>query len=111
MQVLFTAVLCIAMVILNQMKFGEQKSINKVLQITIPEDLDYEGVFDDIFKEYLSYYELKKVKTAALGSLYQLVYLVSTNENISTKKFLDDLRCRNGNLNITLSLGIENPEY
>lgn len=109
--ILFTIILCMTMLILNWTKFGASKITNKLLQITIPEDLDYEGAFDDIFEQFTCSYELKKVKTAALGSLYQLVYIISTKEGISTKEFLDTIRCRNGNLNITLSLCGDTIEY
>lgn len=102
--IMFTIILCLVMFILNITKFGRSKVTNKRLQITVPEDLDYEGAFDDIFKEFTNSYELKKVKTTAMGSLYQLVYIITTDNTINTKKFLDALRCRNGNLNITLTL-------
>lgn len=109
--ILFTVILCVVMFILNVTKFGRSKVTNKQLQITVPEDLDYDGAFDDIFRQYTSSYELKKVKTTAMGSLYQLVYNITTENDINTKEFLDALRCRNGNLNITLNLCADENEY
>ncbi|WP_163195453.1 DUF4956 domain-containing protein [Clostridium thermarum] len=102
--VLFTVFLCLLMFFLNLINFGAKKTVKKLLKITIPENLNYEGVFDDIFEKYTKNYELIKVKTTDLGSLFQLVYTVDMNTETSQKEFLDNLRSRNGNLNITLSL-------
>ncbi len=108
---LFTIFLCILMFILNLVNFGGQKLEQKVLKITIPEDLDYEGVFDSIFMEHVANYELIKVKTTDLGSLFQLSYMITMKKDVSEKEFLDALRCRNGNLNIVLSRYVDRPEY
>lgn len=109
--VLFTAVLCLLMLILNVVNFGASKSSQRLLKITIPEDLDYEGVFDEILQKYTTRYELKKVRTTDLGSLYELSYGVTMDNKTSQKEFLDALRCRNGNLNIVLSMSGEASEY
>lgn len=102
--VLFTIFLCLLMRTLNLLNFGSKKTSQKLLKVTIPEDLNYEDAFDDIFEKFTTSYDLIKVKTTDLGSLYQLVYGVSMDNKISQKEFLDELRCRNGNLNITLSM-------
>lgn len=109
--VLFTIILCLLMVSLNLFKFGNKHSSQKLLKILIPEDLDYEDAFDEVLENYTDEYELKKVKTTDLGSLYELVYTVTMNQDVSQKAFIDDLRCRNGNLSITLSLSPETLEY
>lgn len=109
--VLFTAVLCMLMVILDFFKYGAVSTSQKQLKIAIPEDLDYEGAFDDIFAKFTTGNELKKVKTTNLGSLYELVYIVTIKNETSQKEFLDELRCRNGNLNITLSMCVDSAEY
>lgn len=101
---LFTVFLCVLMVILNVINFGKNKVSNKLLKITIPEDLDYEGVFDGILAKYTTKHELIKVKTIDLGSLFQLVFTITMDNSKSQKEFLDELRCRNGNLNIILSM-------
>ena len=108
---LFTVFLCLLMITLNLFNFGAQKTSQKLLKITIPEDLDYEGIFDDIFLEYTKGHELIKVKTTDLGSLFQLVYTVVLEDKTSQKAFLDALRCRNGNLNIILSIGADIAPY
>jgi len=100
----FTVLLCIIMVILCKTNFGAKNSTDKILKIIIPEDLDYQGAFDDIFETYTYRYDLKRVKTTDLGTLYELVYIISMKSNVKEKDFIDELRCRNGNLNITLSM-------
>lgn len=108
---LFTVFLCVLMYILSIIDFGVKKVSHKLLKITIPEDLDYEGAFDDIFASYTTRHELIKVKTMDLGSLFQLIFTVTMDNNKSQKEFLDALRCRNGNLNITLSMNEDVAEY
>lgn len=72
----------------------------KELKVTIPENLDYSGVFDDIFHKYTSRTELLKVRTVNMGSLYELQYHVTLRDEKSEKDFLDQIRCRNGNLSL-----------
>ncbi|MFT5874284.1 MAG: hypothetical protein ACI8WT_003245 [Clostridium sp.] len=109
--ILFTTCLCMLMYILKIVNFGANKTTRNLLKITIPEDLDYEGVFDDLFLKYTKGHELLKVKTTDLGILFQLVYTVVLDNEKSQKEFLDHLRCRNGNLNITLSMSADTVEY
>lgn len=90
--------------------FGEAKQKEKELKITIPEGLDYTGVFDDLFEQYTSKNELICVKTANMGSLYKLEYRISLKRPEQEKELIDELRCRNGNLEITcgkISFGCE----
>jgi len=109
--ILFTTVLCLLMLILDLSNFGAKTTSRKLLKIIIPEDLDYEGAFDEVFKEFTTDYDLRRVKTTDLGSLYELVYTVTMDNKINQKEFLDALRCRNGNLNITLSMYADMSEY
>ena len=81
--------------------FGEQKKTEKELKVTIPENLDYSGIFDDLFKKYTQTAELIKVRTTNMGSLYELHYHIVLANQSAEKQFLDEIRCRNGNLNIT----------
>jgi hypothetical protein len=105
----FVLILCLFMIILNKVKFAEPKSLTKSLKITIPENLDYQGIFNDIFDKYTTSYSLQRVKTADLGSLYELVYTVKMKNDADEKQFIDDIRCRNGNLNIILALAANEP--
>ncbi len=89
----------------STLDFGVKKRAQKykTLHITIPEDLDYTGVFDDLLKEYTSEYELTHVKTTNMGSLYRLTYDLVLKDPSKEKEFIDQLRCRNGNLEISIS--------
>ena len=96
-----TAVIAVANIILVLSPLGEDKgSAEKSLKVTIPEDLDYSGVFDDLFEEYTTSSELINVKTTNMGSLFQLEYLIRLKELSKEKEFIDEIRCRNGNLAI-----------
>lgn len=100
--VLLCLVVCLAMIVLYSTSFGEKDRQKKALKITIPENLDYTGLFDDLFDEYTVNRELIRVKTTNMGSLYELFYLVTLKDSQKEKAFLDELRCRNGNLTISL---------
>lgn len=80
------------------------KNNTKQLRILIPEDMNYVGAFDDLFKEFTKNVQLEKVKTTNMGTLYELTYLVQMKQGADEKKFMDEIRCRNGNLKIILSL-------
>ncbi len=102
---LFTVILAAVMVLYNLLDFGEQKAADryKVMHITIPEDLDYSGVFDDIFASYTDAYDLLSVKTTNMGSMFRLTYNLTLNNPEKEKEMIDQLRCRNGNLEISVS--------
>lgn len=97
---LVTAILCVILYMMYQLKFGEKKEVEKELRITIPENLDYVGIFDDIFEKYTKSNRLIRVKTTNLGSMYELCYFVTINNFASEKDMIDEIRCKNGNLNI-----------
>ena len=109
--VVVALVLGLSMILLDAVKFGKNRSTAKLLRITIPENLDYQDAFNDIMAKYTTRYNLSKVKTTDLGSLYELVYSLSTRDDLKEKDFLDELRCRNGNLNITLIMTPQSGEY
>lgn len=103
--ILCAAVLGGASALYSRLDFGctRKNALQKMLQITIPEDLDYTGVFDDILRRYASEYELVQVKTTHMGSLFRLTYHMTLRAANQEKQFLDELRCRNGNLEISVS--------
>ncbi len=104
----FTIILCLVMFVLFKTRFkNESNSQAKQLIITVPEDLEYESAFDEVMQKYTTRSDLKRVKTTALGSLYQLSYELELKQGVSTKAFIDDLRCRNGNLNINLMMATD----
>lgn len=102
--VLFALVLGLCMLAYNLLGLGISKkpSLDKTLRITIPEDLNYSEVFDDLFKQYTSRCEMVSVKTTNMGSLYKLVYNITLKDLKKEKEFIDALRCRNGNLEIAI---------
>lgn len=77
--------------------------MRKRLKITIPEDLNYGEVFDDILNKYTQRYSLEKIKTTDLGSLFELSYSIVMKKDVNEQAFINELRCRNGNLNIQLA--------
>ena len=101
---LFAVILCLAMIVLEKSHFGNPKDEAMTLKIAIPEDLNYEGLFDDLLKEYTSASTLKRIRTTEFGTLFELVYRIHLKAGTNQKEFLDKLRCRNGNLSISLVL-------
>lgn len=101
---LFTLIMCAVFMLYNCLNFGEKKNAAcKTIHITVPEDLDYSGVFEDIFSDYTSAWELTQVKTTNMGSMFRLTYDVVLKNTAKEKELIDKLRCRNGNLEITVS--------
>lgn len=109
--ILFTVVLCMLMFVLRAMNFGSKRSVQKLLKVTIPENLGYEEAFEDVFNQFGVAHELRKVRTTELGSLYEVVYAVTMGEGLNQKEFLDAIRCRNGNLDISLTMSPTAAEY
>lgn len=99
--VLLFLILAGAMLALTALRFGQKEDAGRILKITIPEDLDYDGLFDDLFERYTTAHTLEKVKTTNMGTLYELRYRITLRQEPVPKVFLDELRCRNGNLDIT----------
>ncbi len=95
-----TAIIGAMMLLLSSTRFGETPENEKELRITIPEDLDYTGVFDDLFAAYTTEVKLERVKTVNLGSMYELRYKIRLRDAKQEKQLIDELRCRNGNLTI-----------
>ena len=102
--VLLTMVCGLFILILEKINFGSSLSSERELRITIPEDLNYDDIFDDIFSEYTKSIKLEKVKTCNMGTMYELSYRIKMKDMKQQKEFMDKLRCRNGNLTIVLGL-------
>lgn len=98
---LLFAIVATVMLLLTLLNFGGENPAERALRITIPENLDYDGLFDDLFRQYTSACLLEKVKTVNMGTLYELHYRVTLKTSEVPKAFLDEIRCRNGNLNVT----------
>ena len=102
---IFTAVMCLAYIVLSSLDLGYRKNADKykTLRVMVPEDLDYTGVFDDVFSEYTDSSELVQVKTTNMGSMFRLTYDVVLRDPSREKEMIDRIRCRNGNLEINVS--------
>ena len=102
---LFTLIMCIVFVVYNRLDLGERKNAAtyKTLTLTIPEDLNYSDIFDEIFDEYTSSHELVRVKTTNMGSMFRLTYNIALRDPAREKDMIDALRIRNGNLEISVS--------
>ena len=102
---LFAGIMCLVFVLYNRLDFGAKKNsaIFKTLTITIPEDLDYSGVFDDVFAEFTRSYDLVRVKSTNMGSMFKLTYNVMLRDATREKEMIDSIRCRNGNPEISVS--------
>lgn len=101
--VIFTIILCAVMIILDSLNFAMPKSKAMVLKITVPEDLNFEGVFDEILNTNTTSWNMVKVSTRDFGALYELNYSIHLKNYVNQKKFIDSLRVINGNLNISLT--------
>lgn len=105
---LFTAMMCAAMLVCKLA--GRKKEVKSDLRITVPENLSFLGAFDDLFEEYTRFHSLESVKTSNMGSLYKLMYKIEMKDKNDIKEFLDKLRCRNGNLEISVCASADERE-
>ena len=99
----FTMIMSVVMLLLETVNFGQMKHSMRQVTVVIPESLDYETVFDDIFQKATNYVELANVKTSDMGSLFKIKYIVQLNGTMTEKELVDALRTRNGNLEIAIS--------
>ncbi len=99
---ILTAVIAVFNLIYVSSPLGNDKNASKMLKITVPEDLEFEGLFDPILKQFSAQYELNSISTSNMGSLYQIEYSIVMQGEKQEKAMIDELRCLNGNLKITL---------
>jgi hypothetical protein len=104
---LFTVIVSAVNVLLNTISIGDESRGVKILRITVPENLDYEGRFENTFGKYLKNYTYDEVRTTNMGSLYKITLSVMMKENVSSREFIDELRTCNGNLDISLGRMID----
>ena len=97
---IFTLLLCLVMFLLTVTGFGKISENDRYLKITIPESLNYDEVFEPVLEKYCSSWELESIKTLTLGSLFRIEYKVRLKDAAKTKKMIDEIRTRNGNLEI-----------
>ncbi|WP_148887683.1 DUF4956 domain-containing protein [Streptococcus sp. Marseille-P6264] len=99
----FTFIMSLVMLLLEVVNFGQMKHSMRQLTVVIPESLDYESIFDDIFNKAANHIELANVKTSDMGSLFKIKYILQLNGQMTEKELIDALRTRNGNLEIAIS--------
>ena len=107
---LYTIIILGVYILLNVVGFGVERTHGKELKITIPESLNYTSIFDDIFEKYTKSHELLRVRTTNMGSLYQLYYHIELIDEAQEKDMIDEIRCRNGNLDIICGMTPQTPE-
>lgn len=100
---IFTLIMSLVMLLLEVVNFGQMKHSMRQLTVVIPESLDYESIFDDIFNKAANHVELANVKTSDMGSLFKIKYIIQLNGRMTEKELIDALRTRNGNLEIAIS--------
>ena len=100
---IFTLLLALLTLFYNVINFGDTARLTREIKITVPESLNYTEAFDDLFEQYTLFNQLKRVKTTNMGSLYQLIYSVKLKDGSKEGEFIDKLRCRNGNLEISFN--------
>ncbi len=105
---LFCLIMLAVVIVMTLTGFGMPKSRDLKLKILVPENLNFEGAFDDILSEYTTFFRLTKVKTSDFGTLYELIYMIKMKKGADKKEFLDKIRTRNGNLNIFLTMVSDN---
>ena len=97
-------------ILLNSLNLGDDSRGTKILRITVPENLDYEGKFDSVLKKHLKSYTYDEIRTTNMGSLYKITLSVVMKENASSRELLDELRAGNGNLDISLGRMLDNAD-
>lgn len=101
--VMLTIIMVIILVVLNLSKYADGHTVEKQLRITVPENLNFEGVFEEVLSGYAAAYSLDSIKTSHMGTMFELTYTVSMKKDASAKALIDDIRTRNGNLAVVLS--------
>ncbi len=101
---IFVIIICLVIICANFVNIKEKDDLFRKLRITIPESLNYAHEFDDLFDKYTKESKLLNVKTTNMGSLYKLIYKIRLNKEDDIQDFINDLRCRNGNLEISIMI-------
>ncbi len=95
-----TVIVCAILIVLHLTHYAETHTEEKELKVTVPENLDYRSLFDDLMEQYTKSSRMVRVKTTNMGSLYEITYVIQMKEAEQEKEFLDAIRCRNGNLTV-----------
>lgn len=109
--IIITALVILAIILFSKTKLFDQDESERVLKITIPENMDYNDMFEDLFKKYLKHYVLENIKTVNMGSLFELTYRIKFKKERDNKEFIDEIRVRNGNLKVSVSHNLDESEF
>ena len=101
---IFTIIVCLVIIITSKTPFGEVNKLERKLKILIPENLNYIEIFDEVFDRYTKKHQLIRSKTVNMGSIYEVDYYITLKKGINEKDFIDELRIKNGNLKIMMSI-------
>ena len=107
---IMTAIVSLAIFIFSKIHLFEMDEQEKILKVTIPENLDYTNMFDSVFQKFTKDVKLQQVKTTNMGSLFELSYRVRLLSDINEKEFIDEIRVKNGNLKVMLSHELDGTE-
>ena len=102
--VIFLVAMAIVLFVLNMLNFAAPKTSDMTLKIAVPENLNYDGLFDSVLNKYCASWRLRRVKTTNFGSMFDCIYSIQLPTNVDQKKMIDELRTLNGNMTITLTL-------
>ena len=102
--IVITAILCAVTAILSVVKFGVPKNNRVTIKISVPEDLNFEGTFDETLDKYTMGFDLQQIRTADFGSVYELKYIATIAENADRRALLDEIRTKNGNLDVSITM-------
>lgn len=102
--IIFLVLMAIVLFALNTMNYAAPKTSDMTLKISVPENLNYDGLFDPILNKYCVNWKLRRVKTTNFGSMFDCIYSIQLPTNVDQKKMIDELRTKNGNMTITLTL-------
>ena len=102
--IVITLILCALMVILTTLKYGEPKNTRVLIKISVPEDLNFEGAFDEILERYTLGFDLWQIRTVDFGSIYELRYIATVPEGADRRALLDEIRTKNGNLDVSITM-------
>ena len=100
----FAVFLCLVMIFIEKTRFGTQKNDTLTLKVTIPENLNFHGLLDDVLNKYTLSWTLKKVRTVDFGALFEATYHISVPAGADLKKLMDEIRAKNGNLGVSLTM-------
>ena len=100
----FTVIFCAILFVISITGFGGLGRDTMLLKILVPESLNFDGIYDDILNEYADSWKLRRVQTTDFGTVFELIYIVKLKKGTDRKQFMDKIRCKNGNLNVTLNL-------